>query len=278
MAHQPFSVAISVYKNDNPEFFDRALESITDLQTIKPNEIVLVVDGPVPNSINDVIDTYSAKYNFNVIRLEINCGLGNALRIATENAKFDFVARMDSDDISAPDRFEQELQFLENNDELDVVGGNITEFVGDENNIVSTREVPLADMDIKKYMKKRCPINHVSVMFKKQSVLGAGGYLDWHYNEDYYLWIRMQLKGYCFANTGTNLVNVRTGPDMYARRGGKEYYLSEKGLQRFMLENKMIGHWTYFSNCAKRFFVQIILPNKLRGWFFRHFARRSNKK
>lgn len=274
MEHQPFSIAISVYKSDNPKFFDRALESITVLQTIVPDEIVLVVDGPVPNEINQVIDKYSLKYTFKVIRLETNGGLGNALKLATENATHDLIARMDSDDVSVSDRFEQELKMFEGNKDLDVVGGNITEFVDSEDNIVATRVVPIYDADIKKNMKKRCAMNHVSVMFKKRSVLEAGGYLDWHYNEDYYLWIRMQLKNCCFGNTGTNLVNVRTGLDMYARRGGKLYYRSEKGLQKYMLKNKMIGRFTYFLNCTKRFVVQMILPNRIRGWIYRSFARK----
>ena len=274
MEHQPFSIAISVYKNDDPKFFDRALESITDLLTIKPDEIVLVVDGPVPEEINTVINKYASKYVFNVIRLETNGGLGNALRLATENAKYGLIARMDSDDVSVPDRFEQELALFESDDSLDVVGGDITEFIDTEDNIVATRVVPVDDAAIKQYMKKRCAMNHVSVMFKKQSVMNVGGYLDWHYNEDYYLWVRMQLKSFSFANTGTSLVNVRTGRDMYARRGGKKYFLSEKRLQRYMLDHHLIGRWTYFCNCFKRFVVQIILPNKFRGWVFRHIARK----
>ena len=275
MKHQPFSIAMSVYKSDNPEFFDRALESITDLQTVKPDEIVLVVDGLVPDSINIVIEKYSLKYQFNVIRLNTNGGLGNALRIATENAKYDLVARMDSDDVSVPTRFEQELCFFENDSRIDIVGGDITEFIGDEKNVVATRTVPSDDASIKEYMKKRCAMNHVSVMFKRQSVLKAGGYLDWYYNEDYYLWIRMQLNNALFSNTGTVLVNVRTGKDMYSRRGGKKYYLSEKRLQKFMYDNKMINAFTYISNCFKRFLVQRIMPNSIRGWVFRHLARKN---
>ncbi len=275
MNHQSFSIAISVYKNDNPEFFDRALESITDLQTIKPDEVVLVVDGPVPTEIDTVIEKYATKYVFNVIRLETNGGLGNALRLATENAKYDLIARMDSDDVSTPNRFEQELELFKTNNSLDVVGGDISEFIGTEENIVATRAVPVEDVDIKKYMKKRCAMNHVSVMFKKQAVLDAGGYLDWHYNEDYYLWIRMWLNGAVFANTGTTLVNVRTGKDMYMRRGGKKYYQSEKKLQKYMYQNKLIGLITYVSNVSKRFIVQRLMPNSIRGWFFRNFARRK---
>ena len=269
-----FSVAISVYRNDKPKDFDRALESITDLQTVKPTEIVLVIDGPISNELNDVIEKYEKKHPiFKTIRLTENRGLGNALKLAVENASCALIARMDSDDISLSTRFEEQVAFFENDSTLDVVGGDISEFIGDEDNIVACRKVPVTDNDIKSYMRTRCPFNHVSVMYKKTAVQNAGGYMDLFCNEDYYLWIRMQLSGAKFANTGTTLVNVRTGADMYARRGGKRYFESEKYLQKYMLAHKMIKYSTYISNVTKRWIVQRCLPNGLRGWVFRKFAR-----
>lgn len=272
--YQPFSVAISVYKNDNPVFFDRALFSITEMQTVKPQEIVLIVDGPVDDNINSVIEKYNAKYDiFKVIRLENNVGLGIALKTAVENASYDLIARMDSDDVSIPTRFEQQLKFFKLHPECDVVGGNITEFIGEENNIVSRRVVPQDNLEIREYMKVRCAMNHVSVMYKKSAVESVGNYIDWFWNEDYYLWIRMWLNNAVFGNTGTDLVNVRTGSDMYQRRGGGKYYKSEKGLQNYMLKYGMIGYGTYFRNILKRFIVQMLLPNRVRGFVFRTFAR-----
>lgn len=274
--HAPFSVAMSVYKSDNPDFFDRALSSITDEQTIIPNEIVLVVDGPVSNEINNVINKYEKKYEiFNVIRLEQNGGLGNALKIAVKNATHELIARMDSDDVSVSTRFEEQLNYFEINPGIDIVGGDITEFIGEENNIVGKRSVPVSNDSIREYMKTRCAMNHVSVMYKKKSVESAGGYQDWFWNEDYYLWIRMWLNGAVFANTGSVLVNVRVGEEMYQRRGGSKYFESEKGLQDYMLKNKMINHSTYIKNVAKRLIIQKLMPNKLRGWVFRTFARKK---
>ena len=117
-------------------------------------------------------------------------------------------------------------------------------------------------------------MNHVSVMYKKSAVQDAGGYLDWFWNEDYYLWIRMWLNGAKFANTGTVLVNVRVGEEMYQRRGGAKYFESEKRLQDYMLKHNMINKFMYLKNIIKRFVVQRLLPNKLRGWVFRTFARK----
>lgn len=274
--HDSFSVAMSVYKSDNSEFFDRALASIIIEQTVKPDEIVLVVDGPVPEEINSVIAKYEKEYNiFNTIRLEKNGGLGNALKIAVENAKYELIARMDSDDVSLPTRFEEQLKYFEANPEIDVVGGDITEFIGNENNIVGKRSVPVTNALIKEYMKERCAMNHVSVMYRKNAVQSAGGYQDWFWNEDYYLWIRMWLNDAVFANTGTVLVNVRVGEEMYQRRGGDKYFESEKDLQNYMLRHNMITKTIYWKNITKRFIVQKLMPNKIRGWVFRTFARKK---
>ena len=274
-----FSVAMSVYKNDKAEYVERALQSITKEQTVKPNEIIVVVDGPVPESVDEVLKKYRETYNcFELIRLPENKGLGNALKIAVDKCSHSLIARMDSDDISLPTRFEQQLQCFIEQEDLDIVGGDITEFIGEESNVVGKRDVPVTDTAIKAYMKKRCAFNHVSVMYKKEAVLKVGNYQDWFWNEDYYLWIRMQMGGCIFANTGTILVNVRVGEDMYRRRGGRRYYKSEKDLQKYMYKNKMISFGTYFVNVLKRFIVQILLPNRLRGWLFRKFARSSGKK
>ncbi|WP_295067287.1 glycosyltransferase [Ruminococcus sp.] len=274
MKFSPFSVAISVYQKDKAIFFDRALQSITEQQTVKPSEIVLVCDGPLNDDLNAVIDKYRKAYPiFKVLRLKNNKGLGNALRLAVENASYELIARMDSDDVSVPDRFEQLLKFFNVHSNVDIVGGDITEFIGDEDNIVGKRTVPKKDSAIKEYMKTRCAFNHVSVMYKKSAVQAAGGYLDWFWNEDYYLWIRMQLNNAVFANTGTVLVNVRVGEDMYQRRGGKKYFQSEYGLQKLMLDKEMIGFMTFICNVGKRVIIQRLLPNKIRGLVFRKFAR-----
>lgn len=276
MGHQPFSVAISVYKNDNSKFFDRALESITDSQTVKPDEIVLVVDGPVSEQINEVISKYSAKYNFNVIHFETNCGLGNALRIAVEKAKYDLIARMDSDDVAFNTRFEQQLRFFEANPSVDIIGGDISEFIGKEDNIVSFRTLPTSNDKIKRLAKRKCPFNHMTVMFRKAAVIKSGNYLDWHFNEDYFLWVRMIENNCFFANTGTVLVNVRTGKGQFARRGGLKYFKSEKKLQKYMLQHHIISFPRYCINIIGCFFVQCMLPNSLRSFFYKHFLRKKN--
>lgn len=272
-----FSVCTSVYKNDKPEFVRLALDSMLVHQSVKPDEIVLVQDGPVPEELSLLLSEYEDKYSdvMHIIRLDKNGGLGNALRLGVENAKYDIIARMDSDDICLHDRFEKQLAYLETHLDCDIVGGQMTEFIDFPDNIVGRREVPLTNEKIYEFMKSRCALNHVTVMFRKESVLKAGNYQDWFWNEDYYLWVRMMMAGCKFANIPDVAVNVRSGADQYARRGGKKYFDSEIGIKKLMLEKGMITRKEYIINYIQRFIIQLLLPNSVRGWVFRTFARKK---
>ena len=267
---EKYSVLMSLYIKEKPEYLCLAVDSMRN-QTVKPDEIVIVEDGPLTDALYAVLDEYGDKITR--VRNEKNLGLGLALNVGLKACRNELVARMDTDDISKPERCEAQLRYFEQHPETDIVGGDIAEFIGDEFYVVAKRVVPQRNEEIREYMKKRCALNHVSVMFKKAAVQDAGGYQDWFWNEDYYLWIRMWLNEAVFGNTGTVLVDVRTGEEMYQRRGGKKYFESEKGLQDYMLEHKMIGFGTYVMNVSKRFVVQEILPNSVRGWVFRQFAR-----
>lgn len=272
ISKEKISVSMCVYGKDNPEHFKRAVDSILQ-QTAKPDEVVLVVDGPVPEELDRIICSYEEKPIFDVIRLPENVGHGEARRIGLKNCKNELVALMDADDISLPERFEQQLEMFRSDEELAIVGSHISEFIGEEGNIVSYRRVSLTDEEIKLDMKKRCPMNQVTVMFKRYDVEKVGGYIDWYCEEDYYLWLRLMLNGAKFANCDSVLVNVRTGEGMYSRRGGIPYFKSEAKLQGFMLRNRVIGISDYVINVAKRLIVQVLLPNKIRGFVFKKFAR-----
>ena len=272
-----FSIITSVYKNDNPDYVRAALDSMLVNQSIKPDEIVLVQDGPVTFELSRLLLEYKDKYGdiLNVIKLEKNGGLGNALKLGVENAKYGIIARMDSDDICLPDRFEKQIAYIESHPECDIVGGQMTEFIGETDNIVGRREVPLTNSEIYEFMKSRCALNHVTVMLRKEAVLKAGNYQDWFWNEDYYLWVRMMMVGCKFANIPDVAVNVRSGADQYARRGGKKYFESEIGIKKLMLENEMISKKDFVINYVERFIIQLLLPNSVRGWVFRTFARKK---
>lgn len=269
-----FSVSMCVYKNDNSEHFKEALDSIIN-QTKTPDEVVLVVDGPIPNSTDQVIQKYEDRAFFKVIRLPENKGHGNARRIGLENCTNNLIALMDADDISVPDRFEKQIKCIENNPKVSIVGGNIKEFINSVDNIVGIREVPQNDDEIKQYLKTRCPFNQMTVMFKANEVKKAGGYKDWYHNEDYYLWIRMFQEGATFMNLEDSLVLVRVGREMYNRRGGLKYFKSEAKLQKYMYNNGIINSITFTKNVLIRLILQVLMPNRLRGFIFKKFTRKS---
>ena len=270
---QGFSVCMSVYKNDNPGYFLSAVRSVY-YQTIRPNDIVLVIDGPVPDEITQSIELLQKEISIlNVIRHDKNMGHAQARQTGLEAAKNELVAIMDSDDISVPNRFELQIKAFDEHPDVSVIGGLINEFIGSPESVVGKRLVPEKDNEIKDYMKSRCPMNLVTVMFKKEDVNAVGGYQDWYCEEDYFLWIRLALAGYKFYNIQYNLVNVRVGEEMYQRRGGKRYFESEARLQKYMLQNRIISRPKYLYNVAVRFVIQVLMPNKLRGWVFRKFAR-----
>ena len=269
---EKFAVCMCVYHRDDPQWFDDAARSILE-QTAVPDQIVLVVDGPVPAALDAVICKYEAMPVFTVVRLPENQGLGIARKTGLEHCRHELVAMMDADDLSVPERFALQLAEFEKDPSLSIVGGQISEFIDSPENKVGIRQVPLTHEDIREYLKTRCPFNHMTVMVRLPDIMAVGGYLDWYYNEDYYLWIRMYLGSQKFANVPQTLVNVRVGEDLYQRRGGRKYFASELGIQKLMRKHKIIGFATFHVNVAKRLVVQVLLPNKLRGWVFKKFAR-----
>lgn len=273
---RPYSVLMSLYFKEKPAYFQDAMESMLH-QTVLPDEIVLVKDGPLTEELDQLIDGYVEMYPeiIRILPLETNHGLGVALRIGLKECRNELVARMDTDDIAALDRCEKQLAIFESDPAVGVVGGHITEFIGEEENLVAKRRVPEQNEEIHAYMKSRNPFNHMTVMFKKSEVEQAGSYLDWFWIEDYYLWIRMMENGSKFYNLQSVLVKVRVGSDMYKRRGGMRYFKSQARLFWYMRKAGLIGPIMFYRNLLVRFTVQILMPNWLRGKALRRFARSS---
>lgn len=259
-----FSVSMCVYDGDKAEHFQEALESVYN-QTRFPDEVVLVVDGPVHKSINDVIVEYEQRYSLSVFRLKKNTGHGNARREGFSRCSFDYVAIADADDINVSTRFEKQLACFADNPSLSAVSSYCYHFVGTIDNIINEETIPTEDIKIKRFLKSRCPICQPSVMLKKSAVIRAGGYLDWYHAEDYYLWIRMFLNGATFQNIPESLVYMRTTEEQMLRRGGYRYYRSLKKLYEYMLKKNIIGFPRYCMNVMSRFIVQVLLPSKVRA-------------
>ena len=265
-----FSVLMSLYYKDNPIWLKQAIDSILS-NTVKPNQIVLVVDGPIPDELEQILNEYE-KF-LDVLRLEKNSGLGIALQQGLLKCKSQLVARMDSDDISLPNRFELQLKEFEKNPNLTIVGGYIREFDSHNGKAISVRKVPLEDDKIKKYIKTRSPFNHPTVMFKKEDVLKAGNYQTFYQMEDYYLWVRLVKANYQMKNIPEVLLEFRTDREMFARRGGYKYFKSNKELLKQMLKMKMINYPYYLFNVTIRFIAQVLMPNKIRTIFYKRILR-----
>lgn len=272
---EKYSVLMSLYVKEDSDNFRIAINSMIN-QTVPPDEIVLVEDGLLTDAlytvINEIKDAHPGLIT-SVIH-ESNQGLGPALQHGLEAARNEIIARMDTDDIAILDRCEKQLNFMSINPDVTIVGGQIEEFIGEVTNVVGKREVPIRDSELKEFSKKRCPFNHMTVMFRKSDILEVGNYQEWFWNEDYYLWIRLAIANKKFANLPETLVMVRTGADMYQRRGGKKYFVSEKNIQKLMLKNGMIGYPRYLINVSERLVLQVLMPNWLRGIVFRTFARK----
>ena len=215
---------MSVYKNDNPEFLKLSIDSMIN-QTIKPNQFIIVKDGPLTIEIDKVLLDYKTKYPYIVVvESKNNVGLGKALDFGLGSCTNDLIARMDADDISLPNRCEELLKLFEKYPNLSLAGTNVDEFEDDPSVIISTRSVPNTYDEIVHFSKRRNPFNHPTVMFKKSQVIRCGGYGDLRRRQDYDLFCRMLNMG-CYAlNIDKSLLLFRVGEDYLKRRKSKETY------------------------------------------------------
>ncbi len=261
---------MSVYKKDNPLFLKEAIESIIN-QTFPSNDIVIIKDGPLTNELENVLNTYTKYKNISIYGYSENKGLGYALNYGLPLCKNEIVLRMDSDDISDKRRAEIQVNtFIKDN--VDVSSSSVKLFENDINNCFGSRKLPLNEKDILKFSKTRSPFNHPSVIFKKSSVINAGGYKTLLYKEDYYLWIRMIQNGCKYNNLAEPLVYMRINRDTFFRRKNKTVYKNALWLNKYMLKTKYISFFTYSKNKIIYFFRQYLpngLSTKITHWLWR---------
>lgn len=222
-----FSVLMPVYFKASPAELKVALASIWDEQTLKPSEIVIVKDGPLTEDLDDAIQVFSDRAPVKLIALDHNVGLGTALRAGVEACHYEYIARMDSDDISVPERFQKQITFLEKNPEYSICGSMVDEFEIDPSQIHARRIVPENDIEMHRFVKFRNPFNHMTVIFKKESILQVGNYQHLLGYEDYWLWARCLAAGYHGKNLPESLVKVRSGRNFLMRRRGLSLLRSE---------------------------------------------------
>ena len=265
---------MSVYYKEKAEWLDYSIKSIFE-QTIIPNEFVLVEDGPLTNELYKVIEKYKKKYKnvFRIIKIEKNGGLGPALERGILECQNEFIARMDSDDYSVPNRIEKQFEIFKKYPELDLVGSNVAEFEDEITKINCRVVLPEKHEEIYKFSKKRCPFRHPTLLYKKSAVLKAGNYREYYLCEDYDLYVRMLRSGCKCYNIQENLVYMRVGADFYKRRGGIKYM---KTILKFKNEQLKIGYFSLsdYIVSSGAHIIMCLLPNKMRDYLYRKLLRK----
>lgn len=275
-----YSVLMSVYKSEKAENLQIAMNSMWN-QTVPPNDFVLMCDGPLTVELDSVIEEMQNTHReLNVIRFEENHGLGHALQVGVRECKNDLIARMDSDDISRPERCEKELAVFSAHPELSIVGSVIEEFTEVEPGssvptaVNAKRVVPEKNNDIIAFAKQRNPFNHPSVMYKKADVLASGNYQDVRYMQDYYLWTHMLIAGFKGYNIQEPLVWMRADSNLFKRRSGKLYRNIQLNLFKYMRKQGFITNAQYMKSCILRV-GSSMAPNWLRRFMYKKMLRKA---
>ena len=265
----PYSVLMSVYAAETPVNLRASIDSVLS-SDFPPAEFVLVIDGPVGDALQEVINSYPS---IRKVQLPSNVGLGAALNEGLKHVSYDIVARMDSDDICMPTRLGKE--FARMSEGLDIVSSAILEFEGDIANVTGRRDLPLTQDEIVEFSRKRNPFNHPSVMFRKSSVLAAGGYnSDFPYFEDYDLWVRMLMNGARVANIEEPLLYMRTDEGMILRRGGRKYGRIMLDYHRSLMSRGWTTRKDYLTGAVPHYIV-CIMPEFIRKLVYRRLHRKN---
>lgn len=271
-----FSVLLSLYYKESPRALDQCLKSIWTKQTIQPAEIILVLDGPIGDELSLVVQRWQDQI-LKIIPLPQNVGLGNALNEGLKHCSNEWVFRMDTDDICTPDRFEKQVEFINNNPDVVLFGGQVLEFENEPNDSQVLKTVPTSNDEIRQFAQKRCPFNHMTVAYKKSVINELGGYQHHLFMEDYNLWLRVIGAGYKVANMSDVVLYARVGNGMYARRKGLEYIKSEKQLlnlkKQLKLQNPIHANMLFLIRSAFR-----LMPSSLLGKIYNTFLRKKVKK
>ncbi len=240
-----FSVLMSVYQKEKPEYLKEALLSVI-CQTRVPDEIVLIEDGPLTKELYQVIEEIKNRYlPLKTYQIKENVQLGRALAKGVEICEYELIARMDTDDIAVEKRFEMQYRYMIEHPDIAVTGGFMEEFDEENPAYHKVKTMPEQMSEIRQYAKYRNPLNHMTVMFRKEAVIKAGNYRHFPFLEDYDLWNRMLAQGEEFYNLEEVLVKARTNRELYGRRGGNAYCRQYLYLRRQQRQIGLLGKWDY---------------------------------
>lgn len=248
-----FSVLLSIYYKENPEYFNQAFLSIWDQQTLKPSQVVLVKDGPLSNELNETIEHWKIKLGkcLTLVELHENVGLGDALNAGLEACQNELVARMDTDDVSLPERFEKQVAFMQAHPEIVASSAILEEWNENFTKQTGKRPLPQLPHQLAMFAKKRSPLSHPLVIYRKSAVMAVGGYPSLRNAQDYALWSLLLTHGGQLANLPDTLLRMRTGSDLFARRGW-HFFKQELALLRFQRQIGFIGLRSFYLNTVMR--------------------------
>lgn len=266
-----FSLLITIYRKTKTSWLNRCLESVKK-QKKSPSEVVIVEDGPIPETLSEVLLSWEKILPIIRVKLLENIGAGGAAKAGLASCSYPWIARLDADDIALPTRFSSQLAYLKRNPEIDVLGSQIAEFSQNEDHLETIRTVPLNHQDIASLMPFRCPVNNSTVIFRKRSAESAGGYEPFSTHEDYFLWVKMLRSDARFANLPDFLVKFRMEFDTYRRRRGMAQVKQELEFQKKIFADGYISLIRYLVNIALRVLPRM-LPTFLIQLIYRHFLR-----
>ncbi|QIH09989.1 MULTISPECIES: glycosyltransferase [unclassified Pseudomonas] len=252
-----FSVLMSVYIKENPEYLRACLESL-QMQKLKTSDLVLVEDGPLTEALYEVIEHYKNILPINSVKLTKNQGLASALNEGLAHCQFELVARMDTDDIALPERFDRQVSFMESHPDIDVSSSWIEERDQKMEKTLFLKKLPIDHLELLLFANRRNPLNHPSTIFRKSQVLSVGGY-PLIFPEDYALWSLMMVKGLKFSNIPEVLLYMRTGEDFIGRRG-LNFLKGEIKLLKYQRKIGFLSFRSYLFNLVARTAVRLPPP------------------
>lgn len=271
---QSFTVLMSVYRNDDSDLFRKAIQSVFN-QSLQPSKLLLVCDGPVSVGVEKVLSDALISYadRIQIVRLQQNVGLADALNVGLSYIKSTWVARADADDINRYDRFQKTATLLNKEPNAVLLGGVIQEqtISGEK---IAIRVVPSSCKDIKRQISKRNPFNHMTVAFRADVVRSLGGYPNVYLREDYGLWIKLISAGHYAVNHESILVDATTNETFFNRRGGYKYARGEFLLQKMLVQYKLKPLYKAILHGGMRGFI-FLLPGVIRRYIYLNFLRQQ---
>ena len=219
------SVLMSLYSKESPKYLKKSILSITRAQIIKPDELVVVLDGPITDDLSKALQWSISECGVKVkkVILRKNRGLGVALKLGIKACSNELVVRMDTDDIAFPWRIAHQIAFMESHPKVAASSGYAVEF----DSTGGRRIKPVPTKNIPIYRRFWNPMVHSATILRKSAIMNVRSYSHQPLFEDYLLWVKLIMADFTLANTEKPLIMFRVNDNTYGKRRGIPYLLKE---------------------------------------------------